>query len=316
MLLVNSNSKLVCIKLAKSRAGHKYWFWHSGKGGICGRQGTNKPFQFPAGATTIPVYNSDVHDTNRELQVGDTVFMIPTKSFGTIFLDNTPQYGVFTHINTSVYLNSDSLMFVSSSIASFKQASTVDINLCGAQQQSELDFYEKFTALKALFTISNNLPHIKIGEKAMLMIHKLIFSEIYVWGGTYRPLGCELVVGKNEGATLGSTKVKSALKCFFKNFNGLLSKASKNKSSMVTALVKLNVELCWIHPFVDGNGRTIRLLSEIIASEWGYILDWDMMKNKSKKKAYHYGIRRALCTKNPSEKSISKFFDKAIKLSE
>jgi len=311
MSFLNTDHKLVCIKKAESNGGYKHWFWHKGVGGVCGRQGMQKPFI--AASDPIPVYNSDIRCLDRELQVGDTVFIMADRSFGTITEDIASGYVVYTHKSVTKSLNDSELMFVSASFADFKKINTVDKNLCGAQQQAELDFYEKYTSAKALLFLSKRLPHFKIGENLLLYIHDLIFSEIYEWGGQYRKENHELVVGKHEGATLDAGKVRDYMKHFFKNLNGLLSQASKDRKSLVTALVFLNKELCWIHPFVDGNGRTIRLLSEILANEWGYMIDWNMKANKKRKRAYHQAIRRSLREYNQCSKQLTHFIDSSLK---
>ncbi|MGI1671260.1 MAG: Fic family protein [Neptuniibacter sp.] len=313
MSFINSDKKLILIKRAKHNNTYKHWFWHNGAGGIAGRQGTSKPFQTES--ATIPHYDDDVRNKQRGLQVGDTVFLPFKKKFGTIVEDNNDSFVVKSHDGDCYKYkkNSLNLLFVSATIAQFKKLQWADSNIYGAEQQEELDFIEKYMAYRSLFKIMKTLPYWKIGEKAMLSIHHDIFAEIYEWGGCYRKPNEELIVGKYSAPTLEASKVKGAVKGFFKKLNIHLSQASKSKEHLIKTLVILNKELCWIHPFTDGNGRTIRQLSEILAMEWGYLIEWGILESRKQKRVYHNAIRKSLAENNATDRPLERFFTKRLK---
>ena len=315
MSFIKSKSKLVYIKKTKFKKGYKHWFWHKGAGGICGRQGMKK-CDFNISPSGAPLYKISVTEKEREIQVGDTVFVINDRIFATVVSDIDGDLTIYTNYSEEKVVAQKEILFVSPTISNFKNNQLPDKNLFGAQQPCELDFFEKYMATKAILAITQYFPHIKISEKTMRFLYKIMFSEIYEWAGEYRKEKHELVVGKREGATLEADKVKKELKHFFKMLNAKLSQASKNRGNLVDTLVFLNKELCWIHPFRDGNGRTIRLLSEILAIEWGYLIDWGFKDNKKAKRSYHQAIRRSLHKSRSSDKQLRIFIASCLKEAE
>lgn len=49
--------------------------------------------------------------------------------------------------------------------------------------------------------------------------------------------------------------------------------------AFVDAMVELYVELDYVHPFADGNSRTLRTFTRQLAKDAGYELDWTMLAN-------------------------------------
>ena len=68
----------------------------------------------------------------------------------------------------------------------------------------------------------------------------------------------------------------SLLDDWAKDTSGILSKidASASSKEMSKAISTIMIEFLAIHPFRDGNGRTIRLIIDKIAYDLGYDLLW------------------------------------------
>lgn len=102
----------------------------------------------------------------------------------------------------------------------------------------------------------------KVDEDVILQIHKLILSGIDdLNAGSYRPVRVRLV-GSNT-ILPNPAKVPELMK----EFDRWLT---TTKEDAVDKAIEAHYRLVTIHPFVDGNGRTARLLMNLILMLAGY----------------------------------------------
>ena len=158
---------------------------------------------------------------------------------------------------------------------------------------TELDFAEALGHKACIDDIIKRLPNIPISENTLKRLHRLMFGQVYAWAGEYREE--ELVVGIHNSPTLPQAEVDLAVKTFFRDFtNPLLRRAHERGTEyLVEALLTFHVQMAWIHPFKDGNGRVIRIMCSLIALEWGHELRWDVDKGR-KRQQYHKAVRYAV----------------------
>ncbi|MQI62047.1 Fic family protein, partial [Escherichia coli] len=84
-----------------------------------------------------------------------------------------------------------------------------------------------------------------------------------------------------------------------------------SKAELVHKLATLHAEIAWIHPFQDGNGRSIRLFLQIVATTMGYEFDMEKLDGDVRnKRAYHYAVRRAI---HDSNRNLIALISRAIK---
>ncbi|MFZ3289437.1 MAG: Fic family protein [Telluria sp.] len=101
-------------------------------------------------------------------------------------------------------------------------------------------------------------------------IHFFLFQDVYEWAGELR------TVKLAKSGTLFAVPdciEREAERLFGKlraenHLSGLL------RSEFVTRVADYYSELNVLHPFREGNGRSQRLLFELIALNAGYVLDW------------------------------------------
>jgi len=68
---------------------------------------------------------------------------------------------------------------------------------------------------------------------------------------------------------------------------------------LASVLTLIHSNLALIHPFEDGNGRSIRLFLKLIAFKMGYKLKLDERTiRKRQKRYYHYAVGRAVKNEN------------------
>ncbi|ECR5919968.1 TPA: Fic family protein [Salmonella enterica subsp. enterica serovar Infantis] len=169
-------------------------------------------------------------------------------------------------------------------------------NLAYAKYQYQVDFAEiVISYINSTQLIINYASdkHKAINEKTLLECHKALFGHIYDWAGEYR--NDAVVVGDKERPTMDHNDVKKSLRASLRACTKKELVKIRSKEQLVNKLTTLHAELAWIHPFQDGNGRSIRLFLQIVAATMGYEFDMEKLDgNVKNKRAYHYAVRRAI----------------------
>ncbi len=117
-------------------------------------------------------------------------------------------------------------------------------------------------------------------ELALLFdIHQYFLGTLYTWAGKFRTVE----ISKNGMMFCSSNYLAQSMKDFEKVFKQNIPIEKDSKSIVSSKLAVIHCELNAIHPFREGNGRTIRLFLDLIAGSIGYQpIDW----SKSTQKEY------------------------------
>ena len=106
--------------------------------------------------------------------------------------------------------------------------------------------------------VSENLP---LTEKIIKDIHYLVLSDKKDDRGVYRNVPVSIMGASNEPAQPYMIRPK---------MEQLLIEYHENTEDIITKLAKFHIEFESIHPFIDGNGRTGRLLVNLELMKAGY----------------------------------------------
>ena len=107
-------------------------------------------------------------------------------------------------------------------------------------------------------------------------IHKYLFESIYEFAGVYR----EVEIFKETGF-LKPELIKEELPKVSKKYNDLEVNTS-NKFEIARILGEFYRELIYIHPFREGNGRSIReFLREFAEYKFNYQIDYSKIDKKN-----------------------------------
>lgn len=146
-------------------------------------------------------------------------------------------------------------------------------NLLGIRDAETLTLHEDAFADTAVLEIERFLHHQKINFRLWRNIHKALFKEVYSWAGQIR--------------TVNMTKGNSTFaqpEFIESNANRIFNDLAKKKDlqglpfdDFASELAKLYNELNALHPFREGNGRSLKILITEIAARAGYTLDWHGM---------------------------------------
>jgi cell filamentation protein len=129
---------------------------------------------------------------------------------------------------------------------------------------------------------------IEISANLILQINKVAFGYLYGWAGTWRDKKVQV------GAFLPSDPVQIpnlmyqfADELKYKIVNSL------DKEAHVTTLAYCHHRMVYIHPFNNTNGRTARLLTNLVAYKFGYADINLYHRTGEKRKIYIEAIRMA-----------------------
>lgn len=113
-----------------------------------------------------------------------------------------------------------------------------------------------------VFGLDSDTPFL---TQLLLEIHSIAFSELYVWAGKWRTT--QVVVGQLTPPD--PTQVLQLMYQFVDNLNFKINNSATFQEHLET-LTFAHFEFVRIHPFNNGNGRTGRILMNLVALKFGY----------------------------------------------
>ncbi|MEK9160129.1 MAG: Fic family protein [Patescibacteria group bacterium] len=121
------------------------------------------------------------------------------------------------------------------------------------------DAYEHFLQL-----LSEN--KLKLNLDLFFELHDYFLGPLYTWAGKIRTVN----ISKGDAFFAPAQNIESALKQFESEFekDKLIEKDSKEE--IARKLASIHCELNVIHPFREGNGRTLRLFLDLLTMNVGY----------------------------------------------
>ncbi len=140
-----------------------------------------------------------------------------------------------------------------------------DDNLLGLTNKDLINEAEAEGITKAEFFVFELDSEVFISTTLMLEIHKIGFGKLYDWAGKWRTV--QVSVGQIEPPP--PNQVLQAMYQFIDNLNFKIS-ISKTHQQHIDCLIFAHYEFIKIHPFNNGNGRTGRILMNIVAMKFGY----------------------------------------------
>lgn len=147
---------------------------------------------------------------------------------------------------------------------------TVLINKLGIQDQSELNSVERqFVLLKSSQaeqeTIFKNIDFNFYKE-----LHKQLFGDLYEWAGTVRSMNISkkgtVFCNFEDIERIGTLKFQRLAEQNY--LKGL------TKSRFIDELTEFYHDMNMLHPFREGNGRTLRLFITLLVRNAGYTLNF------------------------------------------
>lgn len=152
------------------------------------------------------------------------------------------------------------------------------INRFGIREEEELKATEARVAAVALFALEDEPLQGPMDEARLLMTHRMIFSEIYDWAGSYRADVGRMTKGRTLGyaVTYGDcTYVPGEMTRIFVELKQENFLRGLPQEEFASRLAYFYSELDSTHPFREGNSRTLRQFTADLSLNAGYELDWE-----------------------------------------
>lgn len=151
-------------------------------------------------------------------------------------------------------------------------------NKLGIKDQKKLDDAETLLLADAYAYFFELLKQekVKFDLSLLFSIHKYFLGTLYTWAGNLR----QVDISKDGMLFAPVEFIDRSLKDFEILLNTNLPKQSDNKDNISKKLSLIHNEFNVIHPFREGNGRTIRLFLDLIVVKLGYDpIDWGKRSN-------------------------------------
>ena len=155
-------------------------------------------------------------------------------------------------------------------------------NLAGIKDAELLRTAEADITGMAMAAIYNFI-YDKFNAETLKDIHRIIFGQIFEWAGEYRTI--QMV--KYEDVLGGDTVRYSYPKEIKKQLNDAMKEIAKlkrngtNDRDIVFRLVRIIAQIWQIHPFREGNTRTVIVFSVLLAKSLGFEVNHELFKTNS-----------------------------------
>ena len=124
----------------------------------------------------------------------------------------------------------------------------------------------------------------------LYQINKYFLGPLYTWAGKTRQVN----ISKDDVLFAPAEFLETSLKEFENVLKRNLPTLKDSKKMIAQKLSIVHNELNVLHPFREGNGRTIRLFLDLIASRAGYeTIDWSKTTREQYIDACRLGMREA-----------------------
>lgn len=157
-------------------------------------------------------------------------------------------------------------------------------NILGITDWDELNAQEALGIIRAEEAILDLPLDFVFDVKLVLDIHTTAFGHLYEWAGKWRTEGTNIGIDKE--------KVPYAMAEYCEQVNYFKNNI-KNEDDLIHCLFYTHHRYTYIHPFNNGNGRTARLLTDMIAKMNGYQNINLYVKDESEAKAKYKAALRA-----------------------
>ncbi|MGP4038571.1 Fic/DOC family protein [Gracilibacillus sp. D59] len=152
----------------------------------------------------------------------------------------------------------------------------LEVNLLGAETYEELKEAEAFAfAVRAaeLERTQNRIKSFK--ESDFQELHRYLFQDIYPFAGQYR----NVQLSKGNTRFCQAQFISSYAAQLFEELNN--ESGWENKDKAAERLAYFKSELNLLHPFREGNGRTIRIFLHAYAMTMGYKWEYEKIDREA-----------------------------------
>ena len=131
---------------------------------------------------------------------------------------------------------------------------------------------EEITALKQYMLLESPVKG-KFTKTHLMNIHRFLFEDIYPFAGHIR----REQISKGDTMFFPPNLVSQELDKVFSKLQSTHMMYETDRNRQIEYMSYIMSELNIIHPFREGNGRSIRELIRCMALHYGFSLDWSLI---------------------------------------
>lgn len=148
---------------------------------------------------------------------------------------------------------------------------TVLKNKLNIKNQNDLNLIETVFFRKRL---SDGIPQGNLDYDHYKRIHKHIFQDVYDWAGIERTVA----ISKGDSLFAVPIRINPCMNNVLSSLKNENYLSNLNQSGFAKKLAHYFNELNAVHPFREGNGRTLRLFVDEVAYRAGYFIQWEKVE--------------------------------------
>ena len=174
-------------------------------------------------------------------------------------------------------------------------------NLLGLKLAEDIALSEFEGFLKAEIILTEKLSsRTKFDVSYILKIHKLSLGHLYSFAGRYRDVN----LSKGGFPFAAAMFLSETMNTFDKEVMLKLAKKYKNRQEVIADISKVHGDLLLIHPFREGNGRTARILANLMSRKQGY---GSLLFDKVGKKEFEFYVSAVQLSANKDYSKMERF---------
>ncbi len=178
------------------------------------------------------------------------------------------------------------------------------ITIGGKSLREHFEIINHQEAIEYIKDIAKN--NIEFDKRVLLDIHHLILKNIDISNaGKFRNVEVMISGSRHKPPTF--LQINSQIEEFFEFYNH-----NKNSLNPVILSADIHEKLVTIHPFIDGNGRTARLIMNLVLLKYGFPIT-NISSQNSLRDEYYKSLEISQTTDN--KELFYKFIAKNIKIS-
>lgn len=130
----------------------------------------------------------------------------------------------------------------------------------------------------------------KFDANYILNLHKVALKHLYPFAGQYRTVN----ISKGGFPFPPARYLDNSMKDLEQNLLKELKDSYNNPTEFIEIASKIHAELLFVHPFREGNGRTARLLTNLMSFKFGYdSFAFEKLNNEEMFSKYVVAIQQA-----------------------
>lgn len=183
-------------------------------------------------------------------------------------------------------------------------------NRLGIKSPKEMDDAEALALKKAMEKLVRKFDEKhRFTAADICAFHKIWLEGLYEWAGKYRQVN----ITKDSFPFAAAAHIPALMTQFEQDVLNRNTPCNfKEQTEVVHALAETHIELVLIHPFREGNGRVVRILSTLMALQSSLpLLDFSLIAGK-RKKEYFSAIQDGL---DKNYRTMEKLFSEIIEKS-